>query len=107
MKHTFRKLDPGMQMASGSDPELKDVESQGHGKWDEVLSCTQHKIEVWCPKPPHCLGAAAFHQESHLLFPHLPTLGTLLQGPFSSVWRGRQYIMDPSQGYSTALASVL
>lgn len=54
-------------MTSGSDPGLKDVESQGHGKWGEFLSCTQHKIEVWCPEPPHCPGAAAFHQESHLL----------------------------------------
>lgn len=91
-------------MTSGSDPGLKDVESQGHGKRGEVLSCSQLKIEVWCPESVHCPGAAAFHPESDLFLTHLPTLGTLLQGLFSSV--GRQHSRNPSQAYPSGLTSV-
>lgn len=92
-------------MTSGSDPGLKDVESQGPGKWGEVLSCSQFKIEVWCPDSLHCPGSVAFHPESDLFLTHLPTLGTLLQGLFSSV--GRQHSMDPTQVHPPGLVSVL
>lgn len=67
-------------MTSGSDPGLKDVESQGHGKWGEVLSCSQHETEVWCPESLHCPGAAAFHPESDLSLTHLPTWGLCFRG---------------------------